>query len=190
MTVEAGFYSKKDMKEVLGWTARDKYEASVKLYWVDTKISGKYEEEAAESYKESVTGEVEANEVSVGGLMTADDPLQMSGETEDVDEEESDDEGDRESNSRSRKDKPDKAAEEAAMEDIENVKAVMTNILKTCTRLDSTAEKLREIGTDDATKSADKLGTHKTTLMKFHDELADLKSHFDGGGDFDAKTLG
>ena len=92
----------------------------------------------------------------------------------------------------------------------------MTNILKTCTRLDSTAEKLREIGTDDAKKklrltlvyprlfsagcyqllktyslrSADKLGTHKTTLMKFHDELADLKSHFDGGGDFDAKTLG
>ena len=84
---------------------------------MDTKISGKYEEEAAESYKESVTGEVEANEVSVGGLMTADDPLRMSGETEDVDEEESDDEGDRESNSRSRKDKPDKAAEEAAMED-------------------------------------------------------------------------
>ena len=39
-------------------------------------------------------------------------------------------------------------------------------------------------------RSRTKLIAHRTALMKFHDELADLKSHFDGHGDFDAKTLG
>ena len=34
-----------------------------------------------------------------------------------------------------------------------------------------------------------KLQNHSATLMKLHDELADLKSHFDGHGDFDAKPL-
>ena len=104
--------------DVILLARRDKYESSVKLYWVDVKITGKYEEEAAESYREVVTGQEEVEDVTIGGLTTnKDDPLQLCGETEDTDEEESDDDGDGASNSRSRRDRPDKAAEEAAMED-------------------------------------------------------------------------
>ena len=84
---------------------------------MDVKITGKYEEEAAESYREVLTGQEEVEDVTIGGLTNKDDPLQLCGETEDTDEEESDDDGDGASNSRSRRDRPDKAAEEAAMED-------------------------------------------------------------------------
>ena len=95
---------------------RDKYEPTVKLYWVDTKISGKYEKEANELYRESVTGEGDAEDFQVGGVMNKDDPMDFdeagSGDDADDDHEEDDDGA-----SKSHRGKIDKAAEEAAMED-------------------------------------------------------------------------
>ncbi|CAE7842228.1 unnamed protein product [Symbiodinium microadriaticum] len=173
-------------KRVKQYVRRDKYEPTVKLYWVDTKISGKYEKEANELYRESVTGEGDAEDFQVGGVMNKDDPMDFdeagSGDDADDDHEEDDDGA-----SKSHRGKIDKAAEEAAMEDVENVRSVMANLLKAQGRLNATSDKLREIGSEAATESEEKIQNHVKTLMKLHDELADVKSHFDGHGDFDAK---
>ena len=148
----------------------------MKLYWVDTKISGKYEQEASEMYRETATGEEDATEFSVGGLMSKDDLMQLEGDSGEEDED-NDDEDD--GASRSHRPKIDKAAEEAAMEDIsivrlqtlylrfahswvpcilhlqdvENVRTVMANLLKAQGRLDATSKRLLEIGSDEASTS-------------------------------------
>lgn len=71
-------------------------------------------------YKEMATGEEDASEFTVGGMMNKDDPMDFDGGDSGDDEDDGDEDDDGLSK-RSHRGKIDKVAEEAAMEDISRV---------------------------------------------------------------------
>ena len=76
---------------------RDKYEPKLKLYWVDTKIHGIFEESNSELFAETSTHDTDAGSLTVGGFgggFNPDEPLQLQDESEDGEMEEEEDDDD------------------------------------------------------------------------------------------------
>lgn len=70
-------------------------------------------------------------------------------------------------------------SEEEPLEEIENVDTMLGQILRTVSNLNALIPKLEKLGTPDANKSAKDVRTRTSTLMTLHDEIAELKAHYD-----------
>ncbi|CAE7199370.1 unnamed protein product, partial [Symbiodinium pilosum] len=252
LKVDSGWYTKEAMKKegfpkqriaaVVAYCSkksrrathmrRDKYERKVWEYWVDTKTTGTWEKEEKEEIVDHSLVEGKGNTLVLGGIepgMPMDPENQL--DEEDDEEEESDAGSDLEdakppSSNRGckRRVKADEVEEERALEAIENVSDVLTNLLRVRTRVEGTSDKLeaRKSKDPEAAKVAflkcctynDKhklhfshedlwrnsvlcanfrclksLAEHREKLITLHDELADLKSDFDGKGEPTDKQL-
>ncbi|CAL1137069.1 unnamed protein product [Cladocopium goreaui] len=204
--VEKGFYTKANMKKDLGWDAdrikaavkycadprrakthvrRDKYQSHIKEYWVDVQTTGSFDDENEETFVDKTTGEGQAASFDLG--LPATDPCAAArGEDEpepvDTDHEVDDDMDDGTSSRMSRTRVPPRSEvqKEHALEAIENVGTVMSQLLKVQSRMEIARDKLSNIDGNEAQESMAKVEKFRTSLMKLHDELADLKSFFDG----------
>ncbi|CAE7197744.1 unnamed protein product [Symbiodinium sp. KB8] len=153
---------------------RDKYQKKLKEYWVDVSTQGTFQKTSEEVFREQLSGEGMADDITVGGVNPG-EPLDASSGESSAGEDESDDDAD------SGAGKPRKGGrgkgngnaktsieEEKALEAVENVGAVMTNILRTQGKMEDLTLKLQALKTAE--------------IMKLHDKMADLKSYFDGHG--------
>lgn len=202
--VDKGFYTKEKMKSELQWSPerikaavafcsdprrakthvrRDKYQPTIKEYWIDIKTTGSYDDDNEESVIDRTYGEGQATSFDLG--LPTQDPVAAAGEIkmqpeQDTDQEVEDD-GESEGSSKVVP-MPGKldVQKEHALEAIENVGTVMANLLKVQTRMETARDKLKELKCKESQESMSKLEKFRTNLMKYHDELADLKSFFDG----------
>ncbi|CAL1132409.1 unnamed protein product [Cladocopium goreaui] len=196
LKVEKGFYTKENMRKVLGWNAkrikdavryctvksrvkthvrRDKYERDLKEYWVDTATTGTFENEHEESLVDRTSTEGIASSFDLG-LPAAPDGIEDQG-----DESEAESTSGNEAPSvRSKVPKPDDLENEPVFEAVENIKTVVDNLLRVQSRLDTLREKLTALNTSESQQCLPKVDAYRSKLEKRHDELADLKSYFDG----------
>ncbi|CAE7290794.1 unnamed protein product, partial [Symbiodinium pilosum] len=172
LIIESGWYTKKAMKDELGWdkdtikgavaycsskervkthVRRSKYNRKVLEYWVDTKTIGKFTATESEEIKDSTIAEGEADGF-VLGLEPGEpsDPYRGASDDEDDDDaESSEDEGaskkGKGKGNGGRKLPKAEVQEERALEAVENVGEVLANVLRTKSRLETTMDRLREI---------------------------------------------
>ncbi|CAE7853363.1 unnamed protein product [Symbiodinium microadriaticum] len=193
LTVKVGWYSKENMKKLLGWTPRDKYQKKIREYWVETGTEGTYQKEDEAALKEAWEAEGACgDEVTIGGP-NPDEPL-VAASAEEEDSESSEEEKPNRPKPRGGKPrgsggKKSDLEEEAALEAVENVANVMSNILRTQAKLDQTFDKLGALGTDEAKQYQADIKNHRTAIMTLHDKMADLKSYFDGKGDMTPEKI-
>ncbi|CAE7246231.1 unnamed protein product, partial [Symbiodinium sp. CCMP2456] len=189
LTVKSGWYSKDAMKKIRApqFGLRDKYQKKLKEYWVDVATEGAFQKSSEETFKETLMGEGEADDVTVGGVNPGEPVDGSSGESsagEDDSEDDADSGAGRARKAGRGKGNGGKTSieEEKALEAVENVGAVMTNILRTQGKMDDLCKKLRDLGSEDAKKSETTIKKHVAEIMKLHDQMADVKSYFDGHG--------
>ncbi|CAE7409072.1 unnamed protein product, partial [Symbiodinium microadriaticum] len=156
LTVESGWYTKENMKKVLGW--RDKYQRKLKEFWVDTSTRGTFEKSHAEALREALTVEGTPEDVVIGGVNPGPGDDSEHDSTDDDDDSEDDaDSGAGKSRKAGRgkgsgANKQQEVEEEKALEAVENVGTVMANILRTQGRMEDTSAKLQALKSEDATK--------------------------------------
>ncbi|CAL1139899.1 unnamed protein product [Cladocopium goreaui] len=148
---------------------RDKYQSHIKEYWVDVQTTGSFDDENEETFVDKTTGQAASFDL---GLPATDPCAAARGEDEpepvDTDHEVDDDMDDGTSSRMSR------------TRAIENVGTVMSQLLKVQSRMEIARDKLSNIDGKEAQESMAKVEKFRTSLMKLHDELADLKSFYDG----------
>ncbi|CAL1148983.1 unnamed protein product [Cladocopium goreaui] len=191
--VTKGFYSKEKMRTELGWSAarikgavaycchpsrakthvrKDKYERNLREFWVDAATTGSAEEENEETFVDRTRGEGDAPSTIDLGLPPTDCPGTDDEAQEDSDESvEEDLQGDADGTSskasKVRVKVPGKndVEREVALEAVENVSSVMTQLLKVQTRMTGLLEKLAALDTEDAKQSATKIDGYSKSLM-------------------------
>ncbi|CAK9079922.1 unnamed protein product [Durusdinium trenchii] len=180
--VERGFYTKEAMAKELKWSKRDLYEKKIKEYWVNVKTTGAYEQEHEESLVDRTVGEGTAEAFNLG-LPAEGDGAMLPEEAEPGADTDLDDPDLEDGNASAGTSKfPGKAQveRESVLEAVENVGTVMTNLLRVQTRMETLRDRLAATDSPEAKASKNKVEGFRTKLMTYHDELADLKSYFDG----------
>ncbi|CAL1129748.1 unnamed protein product [Cladocopium goreaui] len=191
LNVEKGFYTKAavaycaDKIRAKTHIRRDKYENHIREYWVDTATTGKFEDENEESFLDRTSGEGQATSFDMGLPAISQTCHSPGAEPEDSSDQELEEEEDG-SSVKTRIPRKGEVEQEHALEAIENVSTVMANILKVQARLEISRDKLAEMNTTESLAISTCIRSHKKVtqfrdqLISLHDELADLKSYFDG----------
>ncbi|CAL1139171.1 unnamed protein product [Cladocopium goreaui] len=194
--VAQGYYSKEHMKTKLGWSAqriraavayctvpkrvkshtrKDKYEGT-REYWVDVETTGSFENENEESFLESTAVSGQGEDIELGLTPAAHADGEDSGASNDEDDDDDDDQA----SSVRTKNKGMGPEAESALEAVDNLGTVMGNLLKTQAKLEGLKDKLSALETPEGPGLVTKVQSYCDKLITLHDELADLKSYFDG----------
>ncbi|CAE7648197.1 unnamed protein product [Symbiodinium microadriaticum] len=139
----------------VGTARRDKYQRNIREFWVDTETTGSYEDEQGERFEEETGAEGMASSFILGGV-GPDEPLPIA-TADDEDEDEDDDGAEEEEGRRTSKARGSELEQERALESVENIGTVMSNILKIQQKLEATIKKLKQLETEDAKKITKKL---------------------------------
>ncbi|OLP79425.1 hypothetical protein AK812_SmicGene40282 [Symbiodinium microadriaticum] len=183
-------------------TRRDKYQRHIVEYWIDVKTSGSLSKASREEFSQYV--EIIDDNLQLPPPQLGNEALPCYDEEDDDD----DDDGDEDDGADRRDDKSSNATPagkrkrrgktpspksklmakrkrekeeevEHALEDIEKIPQVLTELLRVRIKIDTTLDKLKKTG--------EKLHGQAEELMKLHDELAELKAE-NGKGTPSEKT--
>eukprot|EP00435_Cladocopium_sp_Y103_P007433 s1445_g2.t1 len=186
---------------------RDKYQRNVRKYWVEKEVEGSYEKAVTKDSTRRLNVDMNEDSFSDNDDFKIDGESDQSGSDSEGssggnrkrsrsrrghDTASDDDSVCSEKSPRRPKKKVPKGknrrtscddelsvSEEEPLEEIENVDTMLGQILRTVSNLNALIPKLEKLGTPDANKSAKDVRTRTSTLMTLHDEIAELKAHYD-----------
>ncbi|CAL1126490.1 unnamed protein product [Cladocopium goreaui] len=162
---------------------RDKYERNIREFWVDVATTGAFERENEETLCDKTGAEGTAVSFDLG--LPAEQPqVDDRGPPSDPDDSDAEvgsgNEDDSDRSTRTKVPRPGDVQEESVFEAHENIPEVVNNLLRVQGRMDTLYEKVSAVSSNEAQESLKKVDKYRSTLGNLHDELADLKSYFDG----------